>query len=150
MRRDRLTGARRHGARAWEVPGAGARHEWSAKPTDVPGTPLGALPMRSCPVCAMPIPALVITCAWCGTAFASPRAKWLAVLLAVFLSFWTWLYTYRKDRPKFWAGLCLAIAGSFFPVVHLGAAVVVVVWLAAVLDALRKPKEWYRWYPSGR
>lgn len=30
-------------------------------------------------------------------------------MLAVFLSFWTWVYTYKKDGWKFWVGLTASI-----------------------------------------
>jgi hypothetical protein len=35
------------------------------------------------------------------------RKKSTAILLAVFFSFWAWLYTYKQDAWKFW--VCLGI-----------------------------------------
>lgn len=37
------------------------------------------------------------------------KSKTVCVLLAVFLSFWTWLYTYKYDAWKFWLGLALSV-----------------------------------------
>ena len=34
-----------------------------------------------------------------------PKNRTTAILLAVFLSFWSWLYTYQKDKKKFWIAL---------------------------------------------
>jgi hypothetical protein len=39
------------------------------------------------------------------------KSKRTAVVFAVFLSFWTWCYTYRTDAKKFWVGLVVAIIG---------------------------------------
>src|SRR5665647_75146 len=33
------------------------------------------------------------------------KNKVTAIVLAVFLSFWSWLYTYYKNKHKFWIGL---------------------------------------------
>jgi len=52
-------------------------------------------------------------CPACGTGIgqaARRKSKNIAVLLAVSLSWWTWLYTYKKDAWKFWLGLA---AGTF-------------------------------------
>jgi len=72
------------------------------------------------------------------------------VLLAVFLAFWTWLYTYRKDSRKFWLGLGLDVAGGLLAFltsssgwVYLGLVVVVGVWIWAVVDVVVKCREWY-------
>lgn len=57
-------------------------------------------------------------CAACGTMLSPAidtlersggKNKVASMLLAVFLGFWTWLYTYKKDARKFWIGL-----GVFF------------------------------------
>ncbi len=36
----------------------------------------------------------------------------MAVLLAVFFSFFTWLYTYAEDAVRFWIGLGVNLAGA--------------------------------------
>ena len=40
-------------------------------------------------------------------AYVERKDKTAAILLAVFLGFWAWLYTYKRDAWKFW--LCLGL-----------------------------------------
>jgi hypothetical protein len=63
------------------------------------------------------------------------KDKTTAVLLAVFLCFWTWCYTYKKDAWKFWLNLGLGVV----TVGHW----LIVAWIWAVIDAARRPKEFY-------
>lgn len=79
-----------------------------------------------------------------------PKSKTTAVVLAVFLSFWTWLYTYQKDNWKFWTGLGLGILGiiltastGFGVFIHLGVGI----W--AIIDAAVKPASYYQNFPNG-
>jgi hypothetical protein len=68
-----------------------------------------------CPACAGPTTPLSEICVKCGTRLISSttvvpssrnrKSKTASILLAVFLSYWTWLYTYKKDAWKFWVGL---------------------------------------------
>lgn len=54
------------------------------------------------------------------TSEATPlRRKDLAMLLALFFSYWTWLYTFRHDWDKFFFGLSLA-----FPSVLLATTII--------------------------
>ncbi|MDA8398965.1 MAG: hypothetical protein M0008_02785, partial [Actinomycetota bacterium] len=71
----------------------------------------------------------------------------ISILLAVFLSFWAWAYTYRRDRFKFWVGLVVATGGMFVPVESLGTVMVTGVWIWAIADAVVKSADWYRQYP---
>ncbi len=51
-------------------------------------------------------------CPACGAAVKQParrKNKNTAVLLAVSLSWWTWLYTYKRDTWKFWLGLGIGV-----------------------------------------
>ena len=66
--------------------------------------------------------------------------KRTAVLIAVFLGFWYWLYTYERNKTKFWVGLCIGIftAGYLAPII----------WIWAIVDAANKPKEYYDQYPN--
>lgn len=41
---------------------------------------------------------------------ATSKRKRTAVLLAVFLGLWSWLYTYRKDKHKFWISLIIPLS----------------------------------------
>lgn len=69
-----------------------------------------------------------------------PKDKTVAILLAVFLGFWVWIYTWEKDQWKFWLGLGVTI-------VTLGiAGIAFQIW--AIVDAASRPNEFYQYYPS--
>ena len=80
----------------------------------------------------------------------SPRSKGIAVLLAVFLSFWAWLYTYKTDAAKFWVGLVVGFIGAFLTIVLVGWIVIFGVWLWAIIDVATKPEQWYQQYPNAK
>ncbi len=79
-----------------------------------------------CPNCGSPLGGNRI-CSNCGSAATATmppvqlapkpgKSKSTAVLLAVFLGFWTFLYSYRVDKAKFWLGLIFslcALASAF-------------------------------------
>jgi len=63
-----------------------------------------------CLKCGKELPPQAIYCLYCGAALqqlARRKSKNTAVMLAVSLSWLTWLYTYKKDAWKFWFGLGL-------------------------------------------
>lgn len=66
--------------------------------------------------------------------------KLAAILLAVFLGFWAWLYTYERDTAKFWVNLGLTI-------VTLGIWGIVG-WIWAIVDTSSRPDEFYQQYPN--
>lgn len=101
---------------------------------------------RLCPSCSQMLVATAVVCPACGTAVGSPKSKGVAVLLAVFLTFWTWVYTYQRDKVKFWSGLALAFLGGVLTLVLIGWVVLFGVWLWAVLDTAMKPETFYRQY----
>jgi len=68
------------------------------------------------------------------------KDKGIAVVLAIFFSQWTWIYTYRYDAWKFWLGL-LANLFLFWTIV-----VPVIIWLWAIIDTATKPREFYEDY----
>ncbi len=100
------------------------------------------------------------------------KSKLTSVLLAVFLSYWTWLYTYKRDHVKFWWGfgvgivllvvavlLILSIAvvqtsGQTAAMVAFSAVWMFLFWLIgtlglwiwALVDTTRKKKGWYDSY----
>ena len=101
----------------------------------------------------------------CAVRLPHPKSKKTSVLLAVFVGFWSWLYTWRKDWPQFVVGAvlhCLVapalfVLGAFGPVESFAAqtalicgAVVLqlVVWFAAIIDAVATPSGWYANYPN--
>jgi hypothetical protein len=86
------------------------------------------------------------------------KSKRASVLMAVFLAFFTWLYTYEKDRWKFWAGLGLFILasalaipaglsvfnfGSLTPITWI---IALGVWIWAIVDVTAKNEPWYKNY----
>jgi len=107
------------------------------------------------------------------------KNKVVAVVLAVFLSFWSWLYTYGKNKIKFWSAIgvyailfmanvcysCTMIQDSmyyedavtpdsYFTGGFLALAIFINIvyfgiWLWAVLDNALKPESFYRDYPNG-
>lgn len=68
------------------------------------------------------------------------KIKSIGIILAVFLSFWTWLYTYKLDSGKFWAGLIISVFTGWliFPIF--------IVWIWAILDTSLKDKDMYENY----
>lgn len=78
-----------------------------------------------------------------------PKDKTTAVLLAVFLGFWTWVYTYRRDAWKFWVGLgvTVGLVVLALPTLFLSLLVlplwIFIQWLWAIIDVASKPSEYY-------
>jgi hypothetical protein len=70
-----------------------------------------------------------------------PKSKTTSVLLAVFLAFWTWLYTYKTDAWKFWLNLGLSI-------VTVGIWLIVA-WIWAIIDVSVRSNDWYDLFPNG-
>jgi preprotein translocase subunit SecF len=82
------------------------------------------------------------------------KTKTGAVVIALLLGYWTWSYTYEKDAGKFWVNLALCgvapfglILGILFGIhgflwVAL-AGWAPVAWVWAVIDALRRPSDFY-------
>lgn len=77
------------------------------------------------------------------------KDKTAAVLLAVFLGLWTWVYTYKKDAWKFWLSMALHLTlfnplwtwmVVFLPNFALHA------W--AIIDVAVKPETFYEYYPN--
>jgi hypothetical protein len=81
------------------------------------------------------------------------KSKTTSVLLAVFLSFWTWLYTYRADATKFWIGLGVGLGCFFLRAATINSAASGIlflpplgIWIWAVVDTAVKPADFYRGY----
>jgi hypothetical protein len=77
-----------------------------------------------CVACANPLVQTAAFCPKCGTpraylpsqepnTGARQKSKNVAVVLAVFLSYWSWLYSYKKDAAKFYVCLGLSILLGF-------------------------------------
>jgi len=103
---------------------------------------------RYCNGCGAGLVATAVTCPTCGTRVhgregSGPKSKTTAVLLACFLSFWTWLYTYKKNTWKFWVGLVLGVVG----IVAYGIPAIAV-WIWAIIDVSIKPSSYYEEYDA--
>lgn len=97
-----------------------------------------------CPACGEVVKKDAVICLHCGVAVASagyafPKDKAVAVILAIFLAFWTWVYTYQRDAWKFWLNLALTIVSCGWWAF--------VAWVWAIIDVAVKPKEYYSNYP---
>lgn len=68
--------------------------------------------MSFCVKCGKELPLQAMYCPACGIGVGQParrKNKNTAVTLAVSLSWWTWLYTYKKDIWKFWLGSAIGV-----------------------------------------
>lgn len=63
-----------------------------------------------------------------------------AVIVAVFLGLWYWLYTYERNKTKFWVNFALSIVSAGY----WG----IIAWIWAIVDASTKPDEYYEQYPN--
>jgi len=116
----------------------------------VPSRPQHPLPAAMfCPACGNQIVHTAVICPSCGTAVGTPKDKSIAVLLAVFLMAWTWLYTYKRDSVKFWIGGVLGLIGIATSWLVIGFFLLVGVWLWAIIDTAVKPAAYYQRFPRG-
>lgn len=63
-----------------------------------------------------------------------------AILLAVFFSGFTWLYTYKDDYFKFWISLVMGVLLWWTFIIPLG------LWILAIADTCNKDDKWYKNY----
>jgi hypothetical protein len=90
-----------------------------------------------------------------ASAEVSPKNKITAVLLAVFLGYWTWLYTFDRDKIKFLIGILLNFLTILMYITNytLIAQFLLIgpfcIWVYSIIDVSVKSKTWYDNYPSG-
>jgi zinc-ribbon domain len=121
-------------------------------PTSNPPLQYGAVqmaPQRFCQACGNPLVQTAATCPQCGTPAGAPRSKGVAILLAVFLGGWTWLYTYKRDAKKFWIGFGMAVVGAILAIIFIGYLFFLAIWIWAIVDTAGKSDSWYATYPNG-
>ena len=115
------------------------------------------VPPKYCVTCGNGLVATAAICPRCGTPVSGTssgligaKSRTAAVLLAVFLSFWSFLYTYRISTWKFWLGLGLNVFGlilglSIGSAAHSPAGTVVWflialgVWIWSIVDRTITP-----------
>ena len=85
-------------------------------PGDPPPPFQASTTAQYCVTCGNGLVATAAICPRCGTPVSGAKpgqlgakSRTAAVLLAVFLSFWSFLYTYRISAWKFWLGLGLIV-----------------------------------------
>ncbi len=101
-----------------------------------------------CTNCGKALKENAAVCPYCGVAVKGgmldrpkvSKDKTVALLLAIFLSFWTWIYTYEKDSWKFWLNLSLTIVTIGFW------GIVAEIW--AIVDVATKPDSYYINFPN--
>lgn len=109
--------------------------------------PFHSAATRFCTRCGTQLMLSTWGCPRCGASLSAPKDKTVAILLAVFLSWWTWLYTYQQDSTKFWVGLGVGIFGTLMLLVFgLGFFILLGLWIWAIVDVAIRPEEWYRSY----
>ncbi len=104
-----------------------------------PGLFPAPAPSSWCRGCGAGLYAGWTACTHCGRPLGARRDKRVAVALAVFLAFWTWLYTYDRDRGQFWAGLAIDVAGAALVWTGVGWAALVGVWIWSIAAAASRP-----------
>lgn len=102
-----------------------------------------------CPACGRQLVPTAAVCPSCGTSVGTPKDKSVAVLLAVFLMAWTWVYTYKRDAWKFWVGGVAAFIGAFTAILFVGFVLLFGVWIWAIIDTATKPATYYQRFPRG-
>lgn len=105
------------------------------------------------------------TCVNCGAIITNDngKSKVASILLAIFLGFWTWLYTYKRNFWKFWIALgvwilylIISTVGYYrhtnipTPVELLMLLAIFGLWIWSIIDASTKNKDWYLFYNYGR
>ncbi len=103
-----------------------------------------------CPGCGNYIQPEAIICPACGRQVKNiivqntgnrAKDKTIALLLAIFLGFWTWVYTYDLDSGKFWINFILSLVScglwGF------------VAWIWAIIDVVSRPDSFYTNFPQG-
>lgn len=100
-------------------------------------------PARWCPGCGAGPDPWRVSCARCGRPVGARRDKRVAVALAVLLAFWTWLYTYDRDRRKFWTGLAIDVAGVALVWTGVGWVALAGVWIWSIVATASRPAAEY-------
>lgn len=77
----------------------------------------------------------------------TPKSKTSAVLLAVFLGVWAWLYTYKFDAAKFWITFSVGFVLFFLNLVLPGIGLLGLgfyIWV--IVDVANRTDQWYASY----
>ena len=146
---------------------------------------------KVCPSCGELIKWDAVICTYCGvqvqelkvdTNYNHPKyiensypvkSKVIAVVLAIFFGYWSWLYTYRINSRKLWFLLIIDIlrffflcyfiisksnldfynysqifSSDFYILILLNSTWTLITWLWALINNSIKPNSFYRDYPK--
>jgi len=97
-----------------------------------------------CKNCGKKIDDKAVICPKCGVSIkqitSTPKNRQTAILLAIFFSYWTWLYTYKTDSGAFWTALIMSFFLWWTLIVPLA------FWVVAIVYACKRDQEWYENY----
>ncbi|MBC8388050.1 MAG: zinc ribbon domain-containing protein [Actinobacteria bacterium] len=115
-----------------------------------------------CPECSKTIKKEAVVCPHCGVqlkplvikpepkakvTYVQNKDKTIAIILAIFLGFWTWIYTWQKDQWKFWVSLGITL-GITIITLGYGGFIGIAFWIWSIIDVSVKPIEFYNNYPK--
>ena len=78
------------------------------------------------------------------------KEKGIALVLAIIFSFWTWAYTFQKDKTKLYTALGIHGAMVIFDICTLGFGIFFHILVAcgitlwAIIDVVSKDAKWYK------
>ena len=146
---------------------------------------------KSCPECGKLIKWEAVICTYCGmqvkelkvdvsynptfTENVNPvKSKATAIILAIFFGYWSWLYTYKVNKGKFWFFLIADIlrtvymfqlitskpsmdfysyssifSSEFYIALLFSSILTVISWLWALISNSTKSNSFYINYPNG-
>jgi len=150
--------------------------------TTAPVMPTAIPVTKFCGKCGNGLVETAVVCPACGSAVSSVnppsnKSKTVAVVLACFLTGWTWLYTYKVNARKFWIFFALGVVSVALDIVGfvtianhttciygtnicgttpnngstylaIGGLVSFALWMWAIIDTATKSQEWYSQYPG--
>jgi uncharacterized membrane protein YvbJ len=99
--------------------------------------------MRFCSNCGAKIDDKAVICVKCGVSVKNIcrcKSKSTAVVLAIFVGIFSWLYTYKYDAWKFWAALIINIILFWTLIVPVG----IFIWV--IVDVCVKDSKFYEEY----
>ena len=110
---------------------------------------------RFCHSCGAVVKKSSAICPKCGVSITGEygrKDKSTAILLAIFTSFFSWLYLYEKNTVKFWLGLGATAASAIIATTlfdssnqywYCGIIPAAIVWMFAVVDVSTKGASYY-------
>ena len=118
-----------------------------------------------CPECGKVIKRKSVICLHCGIQINElevkkviiGKSKIVAIVLAILFSFFSWLYTYKKNINKFLisilANLTLLNLVGYFKIEAINTLtwliiLLFVIWIWAIIDNARRPNSFYENYPK--